>query len=140
MTQTVDPDSIPEVANYLALQQRLEAYKRQHEPVIEGARILLELLDSARQAADKTVRAAGVFCGPWTRHRESTEYDADKLLTALGLERFLEIGGKKDTTVQYSVDKNKVAAAIAVGQIPKDLAEAVTSTKVAYSAPKPPTL
>lgn len=137
---TVPIANVPEVQAYMEAKERLDAWVQQNEANLRPLRDLLDTVRTAQQAADKQVRALNVFCGPWVKHRSSIEVNTQELLDTIGVEAFLGLGGEKHTKVEYTIDKQKLDMAIANGTIPPDLAEKVRIEKIAYSAPKAPSL
>ena len=139
MPKEVPVDEIPEVAEYLAAEQRLEAWIQANSQYLQPLRDLMDEVNTKRQAADKIVRSKGVLCGPWTQHSVKRVIDIDTLIDRIGMEAFLKVG-TRDTKVVYTVDRKKFDVALATGVIPKDVADDVVKDQTAYSAPKEPKL
>jgi hypothetical protein len=136
MSETKSPEEIPEVKAYVEAETELRGFIAQNQQVFDTFGQLAEAVNDARSQADKAVRTEGVSCGPWDQYQIQTKYNARVLYEALGREEFLDVGGKLNTTTVFDVDKAKVKAAIARGDIPKDVAEQVVDKIPKYHAPK----
>ena len=136
MAKRVEPDEIPEVQEYMDAKAMLDAYIHHNQSVFEQYRELAENVNRARESADKVVRAKEVSCGPWDIYQTQTTYDANVLYEALGREGFMRVGGKVQMQAAYEVDKAKVEAAIARGEIPPELVSSVKKESPRYKAPK----
>jgi hypothetical protein len=132
----VSPETIPEVMTYLEAKQMLDTFTDRHREIFDMYSEIAEELNRKRQAADKIVRDRKVSCGPWDLFQEQTTFNAEALYEALGRDGFLAVGGKLQTKTVYSLDKNKVKAAITRGDVPENVAEAVVKITPKYKAPK----
>lgn len=135
MSDKKDPEEIPEVLEYIKAEIELRRFITSHQKVFDDFSQIVGAVNSARSQADKAVRAEDVSCGPWDRYQVQVSYDARALYEAMGREGFLEVGGKLNTTTTYDVDKAKVKAAIARGDISKSVAEVVRKETPKYHAP-----
>jgi hypothetical protein len=129
-------DAIPEVAEFVDRNGMLEAFMESHKGIFETYRSLQAAAEQALEAADKTVRAQGVSCGPWERYQIRTTYNAEALYEALGRDGFLAIGGKLVTKTGYEVEGKRLETAIARGEIPKSVIDTVKKEVASYHAPK----
>jgi hypothetical protein len=136
MSERRDPEDIPEVLEYIKAETELRGFITRHQRVFEEFSQHVAAVNNARSQADKVVRSEDVSCGPWDRYQVQVSYDARALYEAMGREGFLEVGGKLNTTTTYDVDKAKVKAAIARGDISKTVAEVVRKETPKYHAPK----
>jgi len=133
----VDPNEIPEVAAYVESKEMLETFKANHAQVFTTYEQLAEDLNQKMNAADKIIRARGVSSSDWDLYQTQTKVDAEGLFNALGMDMFLQVGGKTTTKTVYSADKAKVEAAAARGDIPKSVADDVINESPRYHAPTP---
>lgn len=140
MAKEVPTDTFPEVTAYLQAKEQLDAWIQANEAIIAPLRHLMEQERTTRQAADKVVRANGVLCGPWKKHRDSVSVDAEKLVDMIGLEAFLSIGGTRETEVKYSLAAKTLDLAKARNLVSEETVQAVKTTSMSYSAPKDPSL
>lgn len=131
----VDPNSIPEVVAYLESKEMLETFKANHTQVFATYDQLAEDLSQKMEAADKVVRGHRVSCADWDLYQTQTKVDAEALFNALGMDMFLQVGGKTSTTTTYSADKAKVEAAAARNAIPKSVLDSVITHSPRYHAP-----
>ena len=128
---------IPEVQAYDQAREMLDAFRQQHANVFDSHSTLVEDVRQKMQAADQAVRTKGVSCGVWEHYQNQKKYDAQALYEALGREEFMRAGGIMQTVTQFDVDKNKLEAAAANGEVPKEVIERVRSITKKYHAPKP---
>jgi hypothetical protein len=136
MATRVDPTEIPEVQDYLEAKAMLDAYIHHNQAIFEQYRELAENVNRAREGADKIVRSKEVSCGPWDIYQTQTTYDANVLYEALGREAFIRVGGKVQMQAVYEVDKAKIEAAVARGDIPSELVPVIKKVSPRYKAPK----
>lgn len=134
--KTADPTDIPEVAAYMEAEEMLRLFLEARPDFAKTLREMIHDLDQKRQAADKVVKARGVVCGPWKVHSVRTTYNADLLYDLIGKEQFLAVGGVEETVVQKTVDKKKLEAAIAKGELQADTIAEIKKESLAYKAPK----
>jgi len=131
----VDPNEVPEVAAYVESKEMLETFKANHAQVFATYEQLAEDLNQKMEAADKVVRARAISCADWDLYQTQTKVDAEALFNALGMDMFLQVGGKTTTKTTYSADKAKVEAAAARGDIPKAVVDDVVKESPRYHAP-----
>lgn len=136
MANKIDPADLPEVQDYLEARAMLDAYIHHNQAVFEQYRELAENVNRARESADKIVRAKGVSCGPWEIYQTQTTYDASALYEAMGREEFMRMGGKVQMQAVYDVDRAKIEAAVARGDIPPELVPAIKKVSPRYKSPK----
>lgn len=129
-------EAIPEVSAFLDIQEQLMAIRVDNPEVFRQFDDLVEQYNAALEAADKVVRLKGVSCGPFDNYTTKIDNDAEKMFEELGEERFLQCGGSITKQTVYSVDKNRVEAAIASGKIPQECLAEFQTTKRAYHVPK----
>lgn len=132
----VDPNTIPEVAAYNETKEMINTFRERHAHIFSAYDKMLEDLDQKRGAADKAVRARQVSCSDWDLYQFQTKINPDKLYNALGMDGFLRVGGSTSTQTVYGVDKAKLEAAIARGEVPPEVAEEVVVKSPRYHAPK----
>jgi hypothetical protein len=133
----MDPNDIPEVAAYVESKEMLEAFRKNHAQVFSSYEQLVADLNQKMEAADKVVRAQGISCADWDLYQTQTKIDAEALFNALGMDLFLQVGGKTGSKTTYSVDKATVQAAAARGDIPKAVVDGVVKESPRYHAPTP---
>lgn len=133
---SVNVEEIPEVQEYVEAKNMLDAFIQHNMSFYDRYRELAENVNRAREGADKIVKARVVSCGPWEIYQEQTTYDAAALYEALGREEFLRVGGKVQMQAVYDVDKSKVEAAIARGDIEPEVVPSVKKVSPRYKAPK----
>lgn len=132
----VPADQIPEVRQYEDAKEMLEEFVKNNPTVFEAYKVLKADLQQKREAADKIVRAKEVSCSDWDLYQYQTKVDAEALYNALGMDAFLKYGGSTATKTVYDADKTKVEAAIARGDISKELGDTVLVKSPRYHAPK----
>lgn len=132
----VPVESVPEVRAFVEAQEMLEAFVENNQGVFQAYFQLLDTVKQKQEAADKTVRAKGVSCGPWELYQYQTKVNAEAMFNALGMEAFLRLGGSTTTKTIYEADKAKVEAAIARGDISPDLGETFIERSPRYHSPK----
>lgn len=133
--KTVSEETIPEVADFMESERRIERLKEAYPEVFEQLDMLKEDYNTKLQAAEKAVRAQGVSCGPFTVMSTATIYDADKLFEELGREDFLKFGGIEKTITKYELDRARFEAAYAKGAIPKAVFEGVKKITTRFRIP-----
>lgn len=133
---SVDPNTIPEVAAYRETKDMIDMFRQRHSHIFEAYDNLLEDLAQKREAADKIVRAKQVSCDDWDLYQFQTKIHPDKLYNALGMDGFLRVGGSTSVQTIYDVDKAKLEAAIARGEVPAEVANEVIVKSPRYHAPK----
>lgn len=134
--KTLDISQVPEVKAYQDAVDLLQEFKRQHANVFQTYFKLLEDRNQKMQLADKAVRAQGISCGDWERYQDQTKYNPQALYEALGRDGFLNVGGALQTVTTFSVDKSKLEAAAARGEVPPGVMEQVKTISPRYHAPK----
>ena len=132
----VSTADIPEVEAFVDAEDMLREFEQTHANIIATRSTLVENRNQKREAADKAVRAKEVSCGPWDIYQTQTKFNAEALYNAMGKDGFMKVGGRLQTKTAYDVDKAKVAAAIARGEIPTDVAEVVVTVSPRYHSPK----
>jgi hypothetical protein len=132
MDNEVDPSEIPEVQQFMEIQEYYEKFKAQNPEFFRVLDEVQEQFNTRLDAAEKAVRRRKVSCGPFQVHSEYFKYNADALWEATGEETFHEVGGKSETVRKLSVDKTKLELAIGVGRIPEDVANTVRTHQVTY--------
>lgn len=133
----VDEGAIPEVQEFIKAKEELDQFRQIHERIFQMYYDLLNQYNQKLQDADKKVRALGISCGDWEYYQEQKTYDAKVLYESLGREEFLQVGGTLKTVTEFGLDKNKLEAAFARGDIPPELIEQVRKVTKKYHAPKP---
>lgn len=132
----VDPSTIPEVAAYEEARDMLAAYREAHAQLFTSYDQLVDSLNQKLSAADKAVRGRGVSCSDWDLYQYQSKIDAEALYSAVGMDAFLQMGGKTTTKTIYGADKAKVEAAAARGELTEELVKEVIVVSPRYHAPK----
>lgn len=127
---------IPEVAAFEESKQMLEAFKTRYIQIFESYEHLVADANQKLEAADKVVRAKEISCGDWDLYQYQTKVDAEALFNALGMDKFLQVGGKTTTKTVYDADKARIEASAARGDISKNIATDVLKQSPRYHAPK----
>jgi hypothetical protein len=132
--EKVNPESIPEVLEFVDAQQAIAEFKEEHKKVFEEFAHLVDRHNSTLEQAQKVVRAQQVECGPFMVHNTSVKYDAEALYLALGHDLFLEVGGILSTKTVKDIDKGRFEAAITTpnSKITDEVVKAVRKEGVAY--------
>ena len=133
--QDTPVNTIPEVAAFEDVRQRLAAFKEANKAFFDYLDALSEEYNQKLEAADKAVRARGVSCGEFELYQYNTKYNPELLYQYLGRDRFLEVGGKIIQQTVYDVDKGLVDAAIASKTIPENIAGEVRKKEARYHKP-----
>lgn len=132
----LNPRDIPEVTTFLEAEAQLKDFLDNNPEFNEVYKHLVDRRNDALEQADKAVRRTGEACGPFTIFRSTPEYDVSALVEGVGREKFLQMGGVIETATEYKLDKRKLEAAIARGDIPEALLADVKKSAIRYSTPK----
>lgn len=127
---------VPEVADFVEAQERIQRLKDAYPEVFEQLAQLKEDYNAKLEAADKAVRAKQISCGPFSLMSVQTKYNADKLYEELGRSTFLAVGGAEKTVTELSVDRARLEAAIAAGKVPQKTVDKVRDTSPRYKKPE----
>lgn len=130
-------ESIPEVQQFVAVQQRFEAWKQQNAPFFEYLRQMASEYNEALKAAETACRQRQVTCGPIEKYSVATKYDWDALYDLYGRDAFLELGGALETIQKRSGDKKRVDFAIQTGKIDPERAKLVKKETGNFHKPSP---
>jgi hypothetical protein len=128
-------EDVPEVATFEEAKQRLVDFKEKHAKVFHDFEMIVAKYNASLEQAEKVVRAKEVSCGPFELYQHQTKYDPVKLYEELGREDFLAMGGEIGKTTTYSIDKTNFETRVARGDIPQEVAEAVTAHSPRYHIP-----
>lgn len=135
--ETVDEEEIPEVIEFLDARTGLEEFKAKNEKLMKQLHHHIDKYNTALEAADKAVRGKEVNCGPWQQLSPSVTYDGEKLYSAVGREDFVRLGGIVRQVNEYHIEKGTIEAAIAQGNLPKQIVSIVRKVGRKYkSIPK----
>ena len=118
------------------IKQELEGLRADHPEIFRLYDDLVMRYNTALEAAEKTVRAMGISCGPFDLYSFTPQYNGEKMYEELGKELFLACGGSTTRVTKYEVDKAKVESAIASGKIPKDCVKEFKTMRAAYHKPE----
>lgn len=132
----VPEHTLPEIQRLNVAKHNLEAIRAANAHFFETLRQHVEEYNSARAAAEKVVKAGKVSCGDFELYQQATKIDGQALHDAIGRDAFLRIGGSVATEVTYKIDKKRLEQAVAKKEIPKEVAEEVTTQEARYHAPK----
>lgn len=128
--------AIPEVAKFLSVKEELDALKVDNADLFRDYADLVDQYNTALEAADMAVRLKEVSCGPFENFSSKTEYNAEAMYEELGEPLFLKCGGSMTKKTIYTVDSNRVEAAIASGAIPDECVPEFSKIARKYHAPK----
>lgn len=129
-------NKIAEVQELSDIKVELEQFKAEHANVFMQYKDLVDRYNSALEAAEKEVRSQGVTCGDFENYSVSVKFNAAKMFEELGEEMFLENGGAATSKTVYTVDDNKVKAAIASGKIPEECVDNFREVRRNYHSPE----
>ena len=129
--------AIPEVDAFLASRAQLDAFADRNPTFIREYERRVEDYNQKLQDADHVCRARAVSCGPWQIEKRQIRYHAERIAELLGRERFEAIGGTAKTVTQYSIERQRVVAALKSGAIPRALVNDVRTITPTYQSPKP---
>lgn len=128
---------IPEVQAYESIMAEYRHWQEANAQYFTYLRQFEERINTAREAADKAVRARGVSCGSWVKVNEFDKVNADAAYQVHGHEKFLTLGGSLETITKKKMDKTRYMSNVAAGVVtPEEKAAVVTRTR-AYSTPDP---
>jgi len=122
LKQHLTTSDVPEVAEFLRVQEQMTALLKEHSDVVRQLREVGVRYNEALTAAHEKIRELGVTCGPFIE--AGCSYDAQMLLDELGEKKFLQIGGKVGQKKTAAIDKRTVEKAAGMNEIPKSLFEA----------------
>jgi hypothetical protein len=131
----VSSTAIPEVQDFEEAKRILEEYRARYRGVFDEFETLAQQYNTKLEAADKAVRARRVSCGDWELYQQKVTFNADALYDAVGVDKFMEVGGILRTVVTRDLDKAKLKAALSSGAISKEVADAITTTTPTYHSP-----
>ncbi len=131
----VVPEEVPEVGRFESVKAKYEAFREANPEFFDYLGKLTEEYNTAREAAEKAVRQRGVSCGDFVLYQFATKFKPDELYSAMGHDKFLAVGGVVSTRTIYEVDKARVEAAIAAGDIPPNVADQVRIKEPRYKKP-----
>lgn len=128
-------DAVPEVKAYHEAKARYDAFRAANPEFFSFLDGLEEELNTKLEAADKVTKARSISCGNFHLYQFQMKYKAEELLQAVGRDKFLQVGGTMTTQTVYGVDKARVDASIASGDIPADTAERVRVKQARFHKP-----
>jgi hypothetical protein len=128
-------EEIPEVAAYQEVRARYDAFRASNPEFFAYLDGIEEELNTKLEDAEKATRAQNASCGDFHLYQFGTKYNAEELLQAVGRDKFLQVGGTMTTQTVYGVDKARVDASIASGDIPADTAERVRVKQPRFHKP-----
>jgi len=135
--KTLDPSDVPEVKALMDALAAYDRFKGEHSDIFEHAELLAEVINQKLEAAEHACRTQGISCGPIKELNRQVKWDAEGLLSDLGRERFIQVGGKLSTQTVADVDKNRLEASLSQGLIPSDVSENRRKEIIRYKKPKP---
>lgn len=135
MANKLSVKEVPEVQEFLDVEQELNSFREQHTDVFEKFDELAAEYNQKLEAADKVVRAKKVSCGPWDLYQEQLRYDAKILFESVGRERFINVGGTMETQTVYGVEKTRIEASIKQGLIPTDVTNQFRKVSARFHKP-----
>lgn len=135
--QTLKPEDVQEVADYETSLRVLDLFMDEHKDVMADYKVLVEESNQKLEKAAEIVRSRKVNCGDFHVHTTITKYDVDRLLSIIGQDNFLQIGGTSNTRVSWEIDKAKLELAAETGALDEETVEAVRTVSVSFKIPKP---
>jgi len=127
--------NVPEVLEYEQTKAALHQFLEQNQPVFDSYQQLVEMYNTALEAANKSVRALGVSCGDFDLYQRNDKVDEEALHNAVSREDFLSMGGSVIMTRKVKVDKKRFMTRHAQGEVAQELYDAVVSYEDKYHAP-----
>lgn len=107
MSDRLNPLALEENARAVETWRRalheLEQFEAQNPDLLAQHKHLLEQVSAARDAIEKLARSQVISLGPVTHRQTVYRVDADKILKAMGAERFAQIGGTMETKPSLSI-------------------------------------
>lgn len=131
----IPPESIPEVAKFIEIQQRYEQWRSQNQQFFDYLNQVSVEYNEALSAAETACRQRQVSCGPFVKYSVSSRYDADAMYDIYGREAFLELGGTLETVQKRGLDKKRVDFAITTGKIDPERAKLIKKEAGTYHKP-----
>lgn len=131
-TQTVDPTQIPEVMSFMSAEKELQEFIQSNPAFYRRLSELVEERNTKLEAADKTVRAHRVSCGPFTFLNTKRVVDPEMLFNELGEDSFRTVGGYTEQRTHYAVDKDRFFAYVDTNQIPKPVVDVAVKEQPAF--------
>jgi len=132
-----DISAIPEVQQFLAIQQRFEAWRTQNQQFFDYLATMAGEYNEALKAAETACRQQQVSCGPIVKYSVTTKYDADAMYDLYGRDAFLEMGGTLETIQKRGLDKKRVDFAISTGRIDAERAALIRKASGNFRSPDP---
>lgn len=133
---SLDPQDVPEVAEYMEVEKQLDSWKAAYPGAYEELREIIEARNTALENADKAIRAKEVSCGPFTLLHYTVHVDENALYDAVGKDEFLKIGGAIQTVQKFTVDKKAFDTAIVQKKVPASVVTAVVTHRPSFKNPK----
>jgi hypothetical protein len=112
-----------------------EQFKQLNPQFFEQLGQYLEHLNQTREAAEKAVRAAGVKCSDFDLYQQVERVDGDKVLNAVGREKFIAGGGSIKTKNEAKMGIRQLKTMLARGEIDQELYEEVVKVENRYHVP-----
>jgi hypothetical protein len=128
----VPVEEIPEVAAFVDVQQRYQAFRESNKAYFEYLDALTAEYTDKFTAASTAVRGRGVSCGPFEKYQVQVTYDADMLYDLVGRDKFLELGGVEKKVTVRSVDKKRVEMFIKSGKLGEEETKAIKKESPRY--------
>jgi len=133
--QTKQPEEIPEVAEFQQSKEMLQAFRDANPEFFQHYDALVDDYNQKREAAEKAVRAEGVKCGDFDAYQSFKKYDWKKLLTSVGRDRFLEIGGWVKNKKEAGGDSKALEIAITKGLVSQELVDDCATVETRWHVP-----
>lgn len=137
MSNSVNPQDIPEVAQYEHMKEVLNNFKNDpnNARVIGTYADIVESYNSAREAAEKAVRTARVKCGDFNLYQQVEKTDGEKVLNAVGREAFIRMGGSLKVKYEPKISVRQLKVALAKQEISQELYDEVVRVEDRYHVP-----
>lgn len=125
-----------EVDDFKKARQELVSFRAENAQLFEELDYLVENYNHKRAEAEKAVRAAGASEDEFVILSTSNKVDADKVLQAIGREKFLEFGGTITNKRVAKINAKALSHALAKGDITQDQYDEVVKVEHRYKVPK----
>lgn len=116
---------------------RIDRWKRANHAKLSELSALVSDYNSARANAEKYIRRSGEDCDTLKVDQTRISYDADALVSSVGEDYFMELGGTVALVRSYKIDKATLEKQIAANALPQEIVELIC--KVSYVIKGPPT-
>jgi hypothetical protein len=136
--ESVDVNEEESVQRFIECEARINELRNKYSSFFTELDQLVQARNDALEEAVASCKQNRVSCGPIIIQNITKKVSAEKLVAAVGVQKFQELGGSVSTVTEYTIDKNRFEIAVASGQVPQAVYDiAVTETPtLASGVPK----